>query len=173
MTNGSRLPPRRACSWPKAHRWEEPLRVHHTALERSQCSCILASKTGRTGRSSLHESLDVAVILIRRPNFGEASFPQELVQCIPSGQAVHRGIEVGWLGYPYLVDDGTRCCFFSGNISAFANGRYFIDGVAIEGVSGGPAFYTKDDEVYIIGCISEYKSANVEGDRPGPWPARC
>lgn len=70
------------------------------------------------------------------------------------------GVEVAWLDYPSVAPQSL--CFFSGNISApqFAENttNYFIDGVAINGVSGGPVFLLDDDsnEPLIIGAISAY-----------------
>lgn len=69
------------------------------------------------------------------------------------------GVAVGWLGYPNPeVVDGELCCFFSGHISGIRGSRYFIDGVAIHGVSGGPVFLPTSDGIpMVIGCISQYR----------------
>lgn len=60
-----------------------------------------------------------------------------------------------------------RPCFFTGVISAFIEHEscYLIDGVAINGVSGGPVF-TDDDPPELIGSISAYL-ANNGGNTPG------
>ena len=43
------------------------------------------------------------------------------------------------------------------------NDRYLIDGIAINGVSGGPVF-TNDDEQVVVGIISSYISNKVGGN---------
>jgi hypothetical protein len=58
-------------------------------------------------------------------------------------------------------------CFFCGHISsAYAQSRYFIDGVAIGGVSGGPAFYHSEDDdgIRIVGSITAYTPAKSGGE---------
>lgn len=49
-------------------------------------------------------------------------------------------------------------CFFSGSISAYLPDRnsYLVDGVAINGVSGGPAVVIEDDGITVIGVVSAY-----------------
>ena len=57
-------------------------------------------------------------------------------------------------------------CFFSGCISARREERkaYLIDGVSINGVSGGPVFYsTETDGVEIVGIVSAYKANRATG----------
>jgi hypothetical protein len=59
--------------------------------------------------------------------------------------------------------------FFSGNVSAVWNFRnaYLIDGVAINGVSGGPVVYSPDasgDNVQIVGAISAYRANRATGE---------
>jgi hypothetical protein len=41
---------------------------------------------------------------------------------------------------------------------------YLIDGVAINGVSGGPVFYHTGSEVQIVGVISAYVANRATGD---------
>jgi hypothetical protein len=75
------------------------------------------------------------------------------------------GVEVGWIGYP-AVSRHTQC-FFSGNVSAFQEFRhaYLIDGVAINGVSGGPVLYsTPTDGVQIVGSITAYIANRATGE---------
>ena len=52
-------------------------------------------------------------------------------------------------------------CFFHGFISGYFNDppTYLVDGVAINGVSGGPAF---DNRVHIIGLVSAYIPNRVD-----------
>jgi hypothetical protein len=75
------------------------------------------------------------------------------------------GIDIGWLGFPAI--EANTLCFFAGTISARQSNRkaYLIDGVAINGVSGGPVFHSPTPaEVQIIGCISAYHANRVTGE---------
>jgi hypothetical protein len=67
-------------------------------------------------------------------------FPDETLPLLPADYYKKVGVDVGWVGYPALSPD--ELCFFQGRISAFkqSNDTYLIDGVAINGVSGGPIF---------------------------------
>ena len=142
-----------------ANAWEQPIQIYHasspTPLMLRQGERVIAP----------HPDLDVAMVVGRETDAfaGWPETPLALAQDAP----LRRGVAVGWLGFPHLVDDGTQCCFFSGSISAFRDHRYFVDGVAIQGVSGGPAFCTlwdaaaNDTRVAIIGSISEYRPNRV------------
>lgn len=100
-------------------------------------------------------------------------------ECLPlwnSDEKVPIGTEVGWLGYPTIVDEQSflQPSFFSGIVSnVFPKfDQYTIDGVAIHGVSGGPVFCEINNfGPHVIGTISSYfanrvpVSGNVES-----WP---
>ena len=61
----------------------------------------------------------------------------------------------------------TPCVFFAGIVSARQANRkaYLIDGVAINGVSGGPVFhYPNPDVVQVIGCVSAYHANRATGE---------
>jgi hypothetical protein len=58
-------------------------------------------------------------------------------------------------------------CFFSGIISARQDFRkaYLIDGVAINGVSGGPVIYSTETEgIQFVGTVNAYKANRVTGE---------
>ena len=100
--------------------------------------------------------------------------PPAPLALVPDQRFVHTGSPIGWLGYPHLVDGGNRLCFFSGSVSAFSQPahRYFIDGVAIHGVSGGPAFVMRPEQgtlvPYVLGMISQYWPNRANGEaQPG------
>jgi hypothetical protein len=64
-----------------------------------------------------------------------------------------KGAEIGWLGYPGITEP--ELCFFHGHVSGHWHEppTYLIDGVAINGVSGGPAF---DNRAHLVGLVSAY-----------------
>lgn len=109
----------------------------------------------------LDTSRDSAVILF--PN--SLDFPENPIPLLPFGQSLDIGAEVGWLGYPAIIDN--TLCFFSGSISARQDFRnaYLIDGVAINGVSGGPVLYVDPVHgVHIVGTVSAYQANKLTGD---------
>ena len=73
------------------------------------------------------------------------------------------GTQLGWVGFPAIASD--NLCFFSGDISCWVPGEefYFVDGVAINGVSGGPAFCVQEDHIELIGVVSAYVPNRATG----------
>ena len=71
------------------------------------------------------------------------------------------------MGYPSVAPTA-RPSFFCGHVSQYHDGRYFIDGVTIPGVSGGPAFLYHPGECFerilILGSITAYASASSRGE---------
>ena len=114
---------------------------------------------------------DSAVILIVS---GKIHFPEAVIPLLPMTTPLVIGAEVGWLGFPAVAPNSL--CFFSGNISARQESRhaYLIDGVAINGVSGGPVMYSTEAEgVQVVGSISAYVSNRATGEAlPGLAIAR-
>lgn len=105
---------------------------------------------------------DTAMILCE--NHFENRLPKKLIPFLPEENHLRIGVEVGWIGFPHF---GVGMHFFSGNISAFnqSSRSYFIDGVAISGVSGGPVFWTNEKEMlHIIGSISAYIPNDATGE---------
>lgn len=117
-----------------ADTWKQPIRLtHHLSSEQlflKDPEHIIITD-GET---------DSAVILFQKPAF---ELPSELIEFLPLGTPLSIGNEVSWLGFPSI--EPSTLCFFSGNISAWQDFRktYLIDGVAINGVSGGPVLYVK------------------------------
>ena len=103
----------------------------------------------------------------------ELTLPKEVAPLFPSEedllQAVLPGHPVGWIGYPGLLQ--RTQCFFSGNISAYYEPRklHYIDGVAINGVSGGPVFgrFPPSDRLMVVGVLSAYQP-NISGGQALP-----
>jgi hypothetical protein len=96
---------------------------------------------------------DSAAILFPR---SDLKFPQEPLPMIPANKYIKTGVELGWVGYPAVAP--TTLCFFSGRVSTQTTNfeAYFIDGVAINGVSGGPVFQLHEESPRIVGAISAY-----------------
>lgn len=135
-----------------ARTWGQAVTVHHDAFDGP--ATLLPHQIGIT----LHATLDSAGLTFNLPRLVRDTFPTEPLGFVPPDAAVKPGVEVGWLGYPYLVP-GAPLCFFSGHVSAYVDERYFIDGVAIGGVSGGPAFLYRNLEpagLHILGSITAY-----------------
>lgn len=93
--------------------------------------------------------------------------PEKMLPLFPSDRQKRVGVTLGWAGFPAIASQ-TRC-FFQGGVSAFNphDDSYFVDGVAINGVSGGPVF---DENVggqesdYIVGIVSAYYVNRQRGD---------
>ncbi len=103
----------------------------------------------------LDDNSDSAVILFFNSVHEKLKFPESLIPLLPNEQRIPIGVDVGWLGFPGI--DPSTLCFFSGNISARKTSSYLIDGVAINGVSGGPVIYSTGAEgLQIVGNISAY-----------------
>lgn len=83
----------------------------------------------------------------------------ELLPMMEWDKQLARGSQLGWLGFPGIFEP--ELCFFSGHVSGYRNDRptYLVDGVAIGGVSGGPAF---DDRAHIIGMVSSYVPNQID-----------
>lgn len=85
----------------------------------------------------------------------------DLLPLFPSDSVLARGSSIGWLGFPAIAEP--ELCFFKGTISGYLNDppTYLADGVAINGVSGGPVF---DDRCHLIGLVSAYIPNRVDGN---------
>ncbi len=80
--------------------------------------------------------------------------PKDLPPFPPdNGNYPARGTELGWLGYPGVA--WPELCFFRGSISGYQSNppNYLIDGVSINGVSGGPAF---NQDGVIFAAVQRY-----------------
>ena len=76
------------------------------------------------------------------------------------------GADLGWLGFPRVAPD--QLCFFSGRVSAISQDHFLVDGTAIHGVSGGPAFCVTNDGPKIVGSITAYLPNRVQNDTTLP-----
>ena len=128
-----------------ADQWQEPIRVinqhSNTTAFLKESDRIIFADMGK----------DSAVILFPT---SQLQLPKELIQLRPIDDRLPIGVEVGWLGYPGIVN---TLCFFSGSVSAIQQHSYLIDGVAIPGVSGGPVLFSHATEgVQVVGSITAY-----------------
>jgi hypothetical protein len=136
--------------------WEEPIRIHH-----------YSSKTSKLYRFSdriiqLNNELDTAVILTK----GDNPLPNTTLKFIGDRRNLNIGVEIGWVGFPSVAPNDL--CFFTGKISYWIEKHrtYLVDGVAINGVSGGPAINTTPTGIQVIGAVSAYLPNRV-GATPG------
>jgi hypothetical protein len=139
-----------------AEYWLQPVRLRNEGEEIS----VLFKEGERV--ILIDRPTDSAVILCQT---AKLKLPEALIPLLPPDTALPIGADVGWLGYPAIELD--QACFFSGPISARRPHRkaYLIDGVAINGVSGGPVFHcTAAMGVQIIGCVSAYIANRSMGD---------
>jgi hypothetical protein len=148
-----------------ADEWQQPIRLQHFPTS----SSAFLKESERV--IWLDTATDSAVILMQA---GKLEFPETLIPLLPMTTPLAIGAEVGWLGFPAVAE--YSLCFFSGNISARQDWRhaYLIDGVAINGVSGGPVMYSTEAEgVQIVGSVSAYVSNRATGETlPGLAIAR-
>jgi Trypsin-like peptidase domain len=102
---------------------------------------------------------DSAALLIPAAKLTELRLPEKPIPLLPTGYRLRVGVEVAWLGYPGIGADSL--CFFRGAISAWEKDSpsYLIDGVAINGVSGGPVMHrlSDSDTIQIVGAITAYR----------------
>jgi len=142
-----------------AHYWEEPIRIDHVSSGKS----VVVRRQERA--IFLDGGHDTAAILFNR---GDLPIPADPLPLAPRDMFLKVGNKIGWLGFPAIPT--ASLCFFSGDISAWlqAQKAYLVDGVAINGVSGGPAFHTIGigdvSSVVIIGVVSAYVPNRATGD---------
>ena len=113
---------------------------------------------------------DSAVILVPTKTLTDAGLPvpPAMLPVMPSSRFKPSGYGLAWAGYPAIAS--RTLCLFQGSVSAFNpdNDSYYIDGVAINGVSGGPVFDEKDNAPEIVGIVSAYHyNRQSGGNFPG------
>lgn len=137
--------------------WEELIRIEHYASG----ELILLRKSNRL--ILIDQKLDTAVILFSKEKI---PFPDDTLPFTPEKLHLELGFEIGWVGFPSVSPK--NLCFFTGRNSCWLEDlrTYLVDGVAINGVSGGPAFCIVSGIIHIIGCVSSYLPNRV-GPTPG------
>lgn len=102
---------------------------------------VARSLGGNMAVMEVENGLDSALVVIKTK---AEIFPQDLL--LPQLPA-----DVGWMSYPGTVEP--ELCFFHSHIAGTLKKPpiYFVDGVATNGVSGGPVF---DDQRHLTGLVS-------------------
>jgi hypothetical protein len=140
----------------QADDWQQPIRLWN----HSQSETVFLKANERFISKDWHT--DSAVILFPAVLL---PLPKDPISLLPSDFVINIGVEVGWLGFPALAP--RDLCFFSGKISTPQESRkaYLIDGVAINGVSGGPVIHGSDAEgTQIVGTVSAYYPNRATGE---------
>lgn len=109
------------------------------------------------------EAFDTALVMVRSPE--EIVSQSDLLPIFGPESQMPRGTEIGIVGFPGIV--GSEFCFFKGMISGYLHDppTYLVDGVAINGVSGGPAF---DNRAQVIGLVSSYIPNQIDANMTLP-----
>ncbi len=137
-----------------SHYWGEPIKIHQTPSG----DPVLLREPDRA--IFLDEKKDTAAILLRADKL---KLPPDPLPLIRERAHLKVGSEIGWLGFPAIPR--ADLCFFGGRVSAYLKDEaaYLVDGVAINGVSGGPAFwYPKVPTV--MGILSAYVPNRATGE---------
>ena len=137
-----------------AHYWEQPIRIEHFATAKS----VLLRQADRA--IFLEEDRDTAALVF---NIGELDLPSTPPVLGPEGRFLKVGCELAWVGFPAVAS--VNLCFFSGRVSAHRPDEhtYLVDGVAINGVSGGPAFWNGGNRLSVTGVVSAYIPNRASG----------
>jgi hypothetical protein len=139
-----------------ADEWQQPIRIrqpdgNYVQLLKPEERVIF-----------LDHSTDSAIVLFFKSNL---VLPELPIALLPMDQPCSIGVELGWVGFPTI--EPNTLCFFTGAVSARQEVRnaYLIDGVAINGVSGGPVFHCPASQsIQIIGTISSYHANRATGE---------
>ena len=115
-----------------ATEWDQSIRIRHLSGE------VLTLPPDSNRAIRINHLNDSAVIILLKQHL---PFPDTLIPLLPKEKTLPIGSEVGWLGYPAI--EPHQACFFCGNVSARRRwpAGCLVDGVAINGVSGGPVFF--------------------------------
>jgi hypothetical protein len=145
-----------------SNEWEEPIK-------------LIQSTTGKEvilhhgQRSIFVYKEDLALIIFHESVFNSQNnfnLSRDPILQVPHGKAVAEGVDIAWLGYPNIKND--MICFFHGYISAHLKDDmcYLVDGVAINGVSGGPAFLVDKviDKPVLLGVMTAYVANRATGE---------
>jgi hypothetical protein len=119
---------------------------------------VFSSAADRVGFYPLGEArYDTGLIVVRTGS--PLAKAQELLPLLPYDSVLARGADICWLGFPGIFEP--ELCFFHGHVSGYLNDppTYLVDGVAVNGVSGGPVL---DNRAHVIGLVSAYIPNRVD-----------
>lgn len=139
-----------------ADSWQQPIKIHNHDFSKTAFLAV--------GQRVIFTdyATDSAVVFFES---NQLELPNDLIPLRPIDTRLNIGVEVGWLGYPAI--EAWTLCFFSGTVSARRDDlkAYLIDGVAINGVSGGPVINsTATDGVQFVGVMTAYRANRAYGD---------
>lgn len=148
----------------EADEWRQPLKILHVPSNKE-----LFLTHGERG-IVVDYKRDSAVILLITNMVTDAGLPipETMLPMFPSDKFKQIGVPLAWAGYPAIAS--RTLCLFQGGVSAFNtdNDSYYIDGIAINGVSGGPVFDENDGAPEIVGIVSAYRyNQQSGGNLPG------
>jgi hypothetical protein len=145
----------------EAHMWHEPIRIEHIASGQE----VFLEHSKRGIRVDQHT--DAAAIAFDSSLL--SNLPQTAMPLLPKDKTLKIGNEVAWLGFP--ANGMGNLCFFAGRVSSVLEKlqAYLLDGVIINGVSGGPVIASFYDGSYnFFGVVSAYRpNINPNGAFPG------
>lgn len=136
--------------------WREPIKIRHFPSNKQAFLSINAYEI------TPNPTRDQALIQFSAK---ELPLPRNDVEILMADTRLNEGVHIGWLGFPVVAP--LNLCFFAGHISTWLDHEeaYLVDGVAINGVSGGPAFYEDEGgKIWIIGLITEYRPNLANGN---------
>ncbi len=105
---------------------------------------------------------DIAVTMFTNEKI---ELPSDELTLVPEDKHIKPGIHIGWAGYPSVAPNDFS--FFSGAVSCFLESQlsYLVDGVAINGVSGGPALTVMPKNIiHLVGLVSAYIPNRMMGE---------
>jgi hypothetical protein len=132
----------------RADWWKQPVRIVHETTG----NVVFLPEEKRV--ILVDPKRDAASVIFSRDALG---IPEETLPLSGEGKHIRVGSEIGWLGYPAIPR--ASLCFFVGRLSCWLaqDDTYLVDGVAINGVSGGPVFMRyQDGGTRFIGVVTAY-----------------
>jgi len=137
-----------------------PIRLTHCA------SGSRADVAPNQRHCAMNSKADLAMLIVHP---GDQTLPRDALLRADGAMVLREGASLGWCGFPSVAPPG-RLCFFKGCVSAILSeeASYLVDGVVINGVSGGPAFALEPEgRARLVGIVTAYKP-NVSVGVPLP-----
>jgi S1-C subfamily serine protease len=134
----------------EAHMWHEPIRIEHVTSGKE----VFLEHNKRGIR--VDQNTDAAAIAFDSSLLN--TLPEKPIALFPKGRFFKIGNEIAWLGFP--VNGLGKLCFFAGRVSSLLEKEqaYLLDGVIINGVSGGPVIASYFDGSFnFFGVVSAYR----------------